>query len=251
MNSFFDEERVRDGLAKNKKYKEFRKSYQNPINIKDKNTKNFWDYMTTTYKKILLDSPIYNHKIKLVLKNIQSKSGNLLDIGLGVGEIEAKIQSSKLSIHGIDISPVVIKKVKQKLKGDYKIGSIFNIPYPAHSMDIVLALDVLEHLSPNKVFKAYTEIYRVLKIGGDLIISVPINENLEKMFKSGINPNNHLRVYTPDIISTELKISGFKIIKKYYLYAFFQFYSLKTFLVNLFKLTIRKPNLMIIFCQKI
>ena len=94
-------------------------------------------------------------------------------------------------------------------------------------MDIVLVLDVLEHLPTNKTYEAYSELIRVLKPGGTLIVSVPLNEGLEEMLKHGKNPNGHLRAYTPDILKTELKLSGFKIIRECYLFAFSKLYFLK------------------------
>ncbi|KKP46786.1 MAG: Methylase involved in ubiquinone/menaquinone biosynthesis [Candidatus Woesebacteria bacterium GW2011_GWA1_33_30] len=250
MNSFFDEERFRDKLAKKKKYSEFRKSYINPNNIIDKNTKNFWNSFTTIYKETLLNSSVYLDKINRIVRFLVNKTGNILDIGFGIGEIEKRLQTSKLKIHGIDISSVAVKNAKKELKGTYKIGSIFKIPYTTKSMDFVLALDVLEHIPVNKTFNVYKGISRILKTKGMLIISVPINENLEELYIENNNPNNHLRVYTPDIIKTELILNGFKIVKTNYLYAFGKFYFLKSVFINFFKLNIRKPNLMIIFCQK-
>ncbi|KKP40719.1 hypothetical protein A2130_04025 [Candidatus Woesebacteria bacterium GWC2_33_12] len=250
MNSFFDEERLRDKLAKKRKYKEFLKTYQNPSNIIDKNTKIFWNSFTVTYKETLLNSPVYQDKINRTVNFLENKTGNILDIGFGIGEIERRLQTSELKIYGIDISSVAVKNAKKELKGIYRIGSIFKIPHATKSMDFVFALDVLEHIPVNKTFDVYKGISRALKAKGMLTISVPINENLEELYIENKNPNNHLRVYTPDIIKTELILNGFKIVKTNYLYAFDKFYFIKSFFVNFFKLTIRKPNLMIIFCQK-
>ena len=220
------------------------------VPLKDFNNAKFWDKKNLGERGKLTSSPIYGDKIRKIVKIIQKSRGNLLDVGLGTGEIERILDNSRLNLFGIDISPRSVNKAKRYLKGIFKTGSIFRIPFSNDSVDIVLVLDVLEHLPTNKTYEAYSELIRVLKPGGTLIVSVPLNEGLEEMLKHGKNPNGHLRAYTPDILKTELKLSGFKIIRECYLFAFSKLYFLKTFLVNILPFKIRNPNLMIVFAEK-
>ncbi len=52
------------------------------------------------------------------------------------------------------------------------------------------------------------------------------------MISRGENPNAHVRIYTPDLIKAELRIAGFKILKEKRLYAFHNFYGLKTLIAK-------------------
>jgi SAM-dependent methyltransferase len=181
------------------------------------------------------------------VKTISRYKGNILDIGFGYGDIEKKLKYSKYrSLYGVDISTVAVENLRKIVSGNFRKGNIFNLPYKNCFFDIVLALDVLEHLPPKMIFKAYKEIGRVLKNGGMVIISVPLNENLEEMLKRGQNPNSHLRAYTPNIIKLELEISKFMVIKELYFFAFSKFYFLKSILVRLIPYKIRKPNLIVL-----
>ncbi|PIP58155.1 MAG: hypothetical protein COX02_01785 [Candidatus Vogelbacteria bacterium CG22_combo_CG10-13_8_21_14_all_37_9] len=51
------------------------------------------------------------------------------------------------------------------------VGSVYELPFPEASFEIVLCMVVLEHLEDPK--RAITEMYRVLKPGGKIIVSVP------------------------------------------------------------------------------
>ncbi len=51
------------------------------------------------------------------------------------------------------------------------VGSVYKIPFEDNSFEIVLCMVVMEHLEDPKV--AIAEIYRVLKPGGKILVSVP------------------------------------------------------------------------------
>ncbi len=50
-------------------------------------------------------------------------------------------------------------------------GSIVQLPFPSHSFDLVIALDVVEHIKNDQ--QAVMELTRVLKTNGILVVSVP------------------------------------------------------------------------------
>lgn len=95
------------------------------------------------------------------------------DIGCGGGFVSEAIanHSSEVAVTGIDISERSIEVAK--LHADeflesgnlmYLVGSIYAIPLPSSSQDIVIASDLLEHLED--VPAALKEIFRVLRPGG-------------------------------------------------------------------------------------
>ncbi|WP_161488140.1 class I SAM-dependent methyltransferase [Sedimentisphaera cyanobacteriorum] len=100
---------------------------------------------------------------------------------------------------------------------------ITDINYPDESFDVIYSSHVLEHVPDDK--KALTEFYRVLKPGGWMLLSIPINENLEvtdadlelddpqeRIRRFG--NVDHMRVYGIDF-EDKLEISGFNF-EKYY-----------------------------------
>lgn len=246
-----DIENIRDMLARRSDVRAFKKSYLvNIFRIKDVNTPSFWDKKHRYETQNLLNSYIYKDKIDIVTKWIGNNSGNILDIGFGSFEIENILSKGNQQLFGIDISSASVRKAVNKFGNTFKLGTIFNIPFPQGYFDYVLALDILEHISSDKVFDAYNEIFRVLKHNGILIVSVPLNEDLDKMVQNHKNLNGHLRIYTQEILKFELHIAGFKIDKEKCLYAFRNGYNIKKFFVKVLSVFGWKPNLLIVLAQK-
>jgi len=221
------------------------------LEFRNRNTASFWNKLLFKKNKTLVKSQIYKDKIDNVLRMIRRYEGEFLDIGFGRGNLETKIIKEKLNIeiYGVDISPKAVKNAEKELKGFFYVSNIFKLPFNKYFFDIVAILDVLEHIEKDRIMVALKEVARVLKKGGRLVISIPLNENLETLVKEGENYNAHMREYTYDILAKELKNADFRIIDKKFLYAFAKYYKLKTFLMNFFP-WLRKPNLLIVNCIK-
>lgn len=251
MKTLLEIEKERELLAINNRLTKFRNTYLNTTDIENINTKKFWNCKLKLDKEILAESPIFRDKIKIVSGYLKDKKGKILDIGFGQGYLEKVLAKHKdISIYGIDISNTAIKYAKNNLKGEYKFANIFNIPYKSSFFDYVVVLDVLEHISSKNILSAYNEILRVLKKNGVLVISIPLNEGLEKMLTVGFNPNGHMRIYQPIILKTELKLFNVKIFREYLLYAFRSLYRIKSLTMKILPFRLRKPNLAIFFARK-
>jgi ubiquinone/menaquinone biosynthesis C-methylase UbiE len=249
INLPFRIEEKRDQLSKQKKYRRFSELYSRKFpSISNKNTGNMWDKLNFSRKNELNDSPIYRDKLKNILLLLNKHEGNLLDVGFGSGVIEKQLNKSQFNLYGIDISKKSVNNLKKSVRGMFVVADILKIPFKSIYFDCIICLDVTEHISPYNTFKALNEIKRLLKHGGVVIISVPLNEGLEEMVKKGMNPNAHVRVYTPNILKTELKITGFSIQNEVYRCAFSKHYFIKNLVNNVLK--IKKPNLLVIKATK-
>lgn len=98
-----------------------------------------------------------------------------------------------------------LKEMKSYSFGEYfdniKSGNFYNgvqcidlqnIPFADHSFDIIVTEDILEHVED--IEKAFREINRVLKVGGALILTVPIHEKNITISRKG----NENKVYHGD-----------------------------------------------------
>ena len=196
--------------------------------LKDENTDKFWDLNFSDFVSLDEEESVTKEKIKIVASFIPKNGGKILDIGIGAGFIEEYLLTTqkKVDFHGIDISPKSINFVKKRYKGDFKIGSFYKLPYKPSSFDIVLALDVLEHIPPPKIFGVLRKIRLIIKPRGYFIASVPLNERLWGM---EINDSSHMREYSPELLRKELMISGFNPLSSKTIYAFADLRRLKTF----------------------
>jgi len=193
-------------------------------------------------------------RLNTVSNLLDKIKGRILNVGFGSADLEEIFfRKSRVGVswYGIDISPLSVDLASKRFPNlKFDLGNLNNLKSANNFFDCIIILEVLEHIPPNEIFACLKRVYKVLKRKGKLIISIPLNENLQKMFKTGLNPNAHVRVYTPDLIEAELHISGFRILWKKNLYAFHSNYYIKSLLVNLIFKTYRHPNNFIIVAGK-
>ncbi len=248
-------EQYRNKLARKKNYSILVKMYKARYpEISDINTPGLWDKLNDREPVTLKSHPMAYDRAKIIINMIQGKNLKVLNVGFGSGDLENVYlnQDKDTEWHGIDISPRSVRNAKKRFrKGNFKVGNIEKLSFEKNYFDYVVVSEVLEHIQPSSLLKVLKGIRLKLKMGGRLIVSVPLNEGLEEMIARGENPNGHLRVYTPNIIKAELEITGYKIIDSKLLYAYPNNYRLKKTLTNLFFKSIKKPNNIIVIAQNI
>jgi ubiquinone/menaquinone biosynthesis C-methylase UbiE len=95
----------------------------------------------------------------------------LLDCGAGTGAFAAEMQS-RCRVFASDDYAESLAILRDRLGEERVIAaSCTNLPLPDNKFDFVTALDVLEHIEEDS--RALSEIYRVTKPGGMVIITVP------------------------------------------------------------------------------
>lgn len=224
-----------------------KKAYTSSLpEIKDINTPEMWDKTFEFIGGIESQDGMTKDRVKTAYKFLPGSCNKILDIGAGAGFLEEYLNKNKdIQIYANDFSDISIKKLKEKFRGSFEKQSIYSLKYPNHFFDCVFILEVLEHIPPSKVFYVLQSVKKLLNKKGFLVISVPMNEGLEKMKD---NPNGHVRDYTYPLIKAELELAGFKILESKELYAFKKFYKTKKLLARIFKER-WKPNNAVIKAQ--
>lgn len=116
---------------------------------------------------------IYHYgRYKKVKELIGNKKGRLLDIGCG-RPCESMEDGSFIKYLGYGTGMDITNCSPEF---DFKRGDILNIPFPEESFDIIVCMEVLEHIKD--VDLALKNIYRVLKYDGIFIMSTPNNSLL-------------------------------------------------------------------------
>ena len=168
----------------------------------------YFEKLDLFYRK---SSHLMHKKMKLILNYVKG-GGALIDIGCGTGEFIIQLKDRFNSLVGIDTSSDAIEFATERIGKDQKIllecGELDSFRFPAEHFDVCLCLDVLEHvkdLSP-----LLQEIYRILRPGAEMIVTVP---NWYDMIISGffkIDPF-HVNTFTPWSWMTRIRKAGFKI----------------------------------------
>jgi len=138
-------------------------------------------------------------EIARVLRGLPPNS-RALDLGCGVGHI-LRILPSGFEVFGVDYSTESLALAQSHLPDKTRLlnTSAYALPFRNRSFDLIICLEVLEHLDDDD--RAVAEIARILRPNGHLITSVPgsyyFPEYRELM--------GHFRHYTPDSFSSLLE----------------------------------------------
>jgi SAM-dependent methyltransferase len=108
----------------------------------------------------------------------KEKRGDLLDVPAGTGALAVRLKDLGFAVSCCDINPSGFQAGGIDIrKGDLNR----DLPYAAGAFDYITCLEGLEHLE--NPFQALAEIFRLLKLGGKLYVSVPNYLNIERRMR--------------------------------------------------------------------
>ena len=140
------------------------------------------------------------------------KNAEILDLGCGYGALEYFANKrGYINIKGIDISEEQVALSNKLGISGIDCGELFEIIQLKNdsSLDLVISLDVIEHLTKEELIKLADNIFRVLKPGGGWLIHVP---NASSPFFGDIRYGDytHEQAFTTQSIKQLLISCGFK-----------------------------------------
>lgn len=116
-------------------------------------------------------------RLDFILNNLKiSQGSHVLDVGSGLGIYMNYLSQlyPNANFIGVDISQEYTAQARKLVSGknvDFIVMSAENLAFKANMFQVVLMIEVLEHISNPK--KAITEVLRVLVPGGKLVITAP------------------------------------------------------------------------------
>ena len=172
-------------------------------------------------------------RAKRVVEELDLEKGDkILEAGCGPGyylNLLARL-GAKYQLYGVDIDEkaLAIAKKIPNTKSVLKADLTRKLPFSTNFFDKVILSEVVEHIPNEK--KALKEIYRVLRPGGKVVVTVPnknyplmwdpVNGILEKFTGKHIRQgpwagiwSNHLRLYSEMQIKNLVKKSKFTVEK--------------------------------------
>ena len=96
----------------------------------------------------------------------------ILDLGCGTGHFAKYIQSKGFEAHAVDPSVKMLEFARANFPDiNFLEGVASSLPFPDNYFDLVISIEVLRYLDTTDVKQAYSEMYRVLKPGGRILIT--------------------------------------------------------------------------------
>ena len=189
----------------------------------------------TKLQKILSKTGDLNFKRRVItmLDYLDIQPGdNILDMGCGEGFYSMVLDNLyDCKITAVDFDPEILALAHKWLDGRSNVtleqGDITKLRFPDNSFDKIVCTEVLEHIDDDKT--AIKELYRVLKPGGVIAITVPnknypllwdpLNKVRESLglghfspmsgFWGGIWAKDHKRLYLPSELRGLAENAGF------------------------------------------
>ncbi|HEX2016525.1 MAG TPA: class I SAM-dependent methyltransferase [Solirubrobacteraceae bacterium] len=126
-----------------------------------------------------------------VLRSLElAPHARILDAGCGSGRNMVELAAFG-QVTGVELAPASVEVARGRGVGEVIAGSVVPLPLADSSFDLVVSLDVIEHLDDDR--EALREFRRVTAPGGRLLITVPAYQWLWSMHDE---VNHHRRRYT-------------------------------------------------------
>ena len=142
----------------------------------------------------------------------------VLDIGCntGRGGVALKGIDPLLKISGLDCVKERLDALPKNIYDKAIYGTSTSIPCNDNTFDAVIAGEFIEHLSPNDVDATLCEIFRILTLGGRLLLTTPNPFDIKKRFrKESVLGTWHLSQHFPDTLKLKLRMIGFSNVRFY------------------------------------
>ena len=110
------------------------------------------------------------------LKKQQAKI--VCDAGCGCGAYSLKLALNGFKVFGFDISPIAVNLSKELLSsrniehGNFQVCDILTTGFDDNQFDAVVSRDVVDHMSLRDGIAAIRELYRIVKKGGSIILTL-------------------------------------------------------------------------------
>jgi len=124
-------------------------------------------------------SPTREFEFVIMTMNIRPSS--ILDVGCGNGQLLKFLhkRTPNIKLHGCDISQSALDKIDLD-DATLEVATAQNLQYLDTEFDLVICMDVLEHLAPDNIPKALQELKRVSK--AHVLIQTDTAECLEDKY---------------------------------------------------------------------
>jgi ubiquinone/menaquinone biosynthesis C-methylase UbiE len=122
----------------------------------------------------------------------------IVDAGAGTGELVRELRvryEPQATVIGVEYSEEARRLARERKGTELLAGSILDLPLESGSSSVTIALDVLEHVAEDA--RAFSELFRVTKKGGIVIINVPAFQNLWSEWDVSLG---HFRRYSKQML---------------------------------------------------
>lgn len=141
---------------------------------------------------------------------------HLLDLGAASGVVATELAQLGFKVSGVEYDASLVEEFKKSDQKNFPVtvihGDARKLPFRESEFNGALALEVLEHIKETD--QVLSELSRVIKTGGRLVVGVP-TDTTEKIYQK-LNPRfaeqaGHVHIFTKDFLKEKLEQHGFRV----------------------------------------
>ena len=152
----------------------------NPQLIDPQNWNEYWDQKsaksTAVYDAIatVYRNLVIRRRLEATLRREFPSGARLLHAGCGSGQVDVNLhEHAKITAVDISASALGLYQTHNPQAEAVRHASIFDLPFPDQTFDGAYNLGVVEHFHPDELTRALTEVRRVLRPQGKLVVFWP------------------------------------------------------------------------------
>jgi 2-polyprenyl-3-methyl-5-hydroxy-6-metoxy-1,4-benzoquinol methylase len=165
-----------------------------------------------------LEPADFQRRSGFLLEHVQ-RGMRVLDVGCGEGAFAAVLAAAGAHVTCLDVAEEPLRRARERHSGleSLLVGEAGPWPLTDASFDVVWAGEVIEHVADTAAW--LSELRRVLRSGGSLVLSTPANGPLalvaaalsRRSFARRFDPRGeHLRFYTRATLTRLIEDFGFQ-----------------------------------------
>lgn len=132
------------------------------------------------------DTRSYHIRNQLTLSWLRKGGGRILEAGCGPAILISSLEALGYCAIGVDLVEQNLRTGQQRLQAEQTpsrlvAGNLTQLPFADEAFDEIVSLGVLEYVLP--VQTALSELHRLLRPGGQLIVSLPNRQSLYRRWE--------------------------------------------------------------------
>jgi SAM-dependent methyltransferase len=135
--------------------------------------------------RFVVTKPPYAHMpfVQGLVATIGPVTGEqVVELGCGHGDLSVYLAKQGARVTGLDIGANLVEAARKLaeingVQAEFDRADIKTLPFPSGSVDLVVGLAVLHHLSERDLASALAETHRVLRPGGRALFTEPVEDS--------------------------------------------------------------------------
>lgn len=162
--------------------------------------------------------PFTEDRYRQFFRYLPDGTHSVLDIGCntGRGGVILKSLDPSIKLYGLDAVKDRLDRLPKDAYEEGVHGYSTKIPNEDGTYDAVVAGEFIEHIYQADVDQTLGEIFRVLKIGGRLLLTTPNPGDIKRKLRGrSILGGAHVSQHFPDSLKLKLRMAGFSRVRVY------------------------------------